>query len=43
MFEDMWDAGGVRRIGLEADGKDIILILSGYVKIVGTRLVMLEK
>lgn len=43
MFEDVWDAGGVWRVGLEADREDIVLVFSGYVKIVGARLVVLEE
>lgn len=32
----------IRRIGLEANGKDIVAVISGNVKVVGASLVVLE-
>jgi len=42
MLEDVWDTGGVWRVGFETDAEDIVRIISRDVQIVGARLVMLE-
>ena len=42
MLQDVWHSGGIWRIGLEADGEDIVRILAGNVQVLGARLVVLE-
>ena len=42
MLEDMRYSGMVRRICLEADREDIVLVLSGNMQIVGSSLVVLQ-
>ena len=42
MFENVWNAGVIRGVCLESDGKDIIAILSRDVKMFGARLIMLK-
>lgn len=42
VLQDMWHAGVIRRVGLEADGEDIIAVITGNVKMFGTSLVVLQ-
>ena len=42
MFQDVWHSSGIWRVSLEADGEDIVRILSGNVQVLGARLVVLE-
>jgi len=42
MFKDVRNASRIRRVGLEADAKDIVLVVSCHVQVVGAGLVMLE-
>lgn len=41
MFQDMRHASAVWGIGFEADGEDIVLVISGHVEVVCARLVVL--
>ena len=42
MLEDMGNSGIVRGVCLETDGENIITVITGNVKVIGTGLVMLE-
>lgn len=42
MFKDVRNASRIRRIRLEADAEDIILVVSCHVQVVGAGLVVLE-
>jgi len=42
MFEDVRNASRIRRIRLETDAEDIVLVVSCHVQVVGASLVMLE-
>lgn len=42
VLEDVGDAGVVRRVRLEADGEDIIAVVTSDMKVVGSSLVVLQ-
>ena len=42
MLENVRHSSGIRRVGLETDGEDIVGILTGNVQILGASLVMLK-
>ena len=42
MLENVWNASVVRRIGLEADAKDIIGVVASDMQVIGASLIMLE-
>lgn len=42
MFKDVWHARRIWRVGLEADAKDIVLVVSCHVQVIGAGLVVLE-
>lgn len=42
MLQDMWHTGVIWRVGLEADGEDIVAVISGNVKMFGTSLIVLQ-
>jgi len=42
MLEDVWHPRGVGRVGLEADGEDIVGVVPGNVNVFGARLVVLQ-
>ncbi len=42
VLEDVGDAGVVGRIRFEADGEDIVAVLSGEVEVVGARLLVFQ-
>lgn len=42
MLEYVGDPGGIRRIRLEADGENIIRVLSSYMKILRPSLLMMQ-
>lgn len=42
VLQDVRHAGVIRGVGLEADGKDIVAVITGNVKMLGTSLVVLQ-
>ena len=42
MLQDVWHPGVVRRVCLEADREDIVLVFAGNMQIVGSGLVVLQ-
>lgn len=42
MFQDVWNASSIGRVGLETDAEYIVIIISGYMKIVGASLIVGE-
>jgi len=42
MFENMWHTRGVGWVGLEADAEDVVRVVTCYMEIVGSCLVVLE-
>jgi hypothetical protein len=42
VLEDVWHAGGIWWVGLEANGEHVVRILAGDVQVLGASLVMLQ-
>lgn len=43
MLQDVWHTSRIWRIGLEANGEDIVGVVAGDVQIIGAGLVVLQK